>query len=671
MDRAIERPDPPQEPSVPRFSDATVDAIKQSVDLVNLASEYGLALHRAGSKYKALCPFHDDHNPSMYVDPDRQSYKCWSCGAGGDVIAFVQGFERVDFLEAIRMLAERAGISLESPADRSAAPTGPSKSELLAVCAWAQQQFLAALKADPKALDYARSRHLSEASQARFGIGLAPDDRDWLSGRARRKGFDLATLEAAGLIARSEGSNLTRDRFRGRLMFPICDIQGRPIAFGGRILPAVEAQWAESGRRVAKYMNSPETLLFQKRRTLYAADLARQAARQAGWVAVMEGYTDVIAAHQAGLENVVGTLGTALGDEHIQLLRRLAEKVVLVFDGDEAGQKAADRSLELFLGHELDVRILTLPDDLDPADYLNERGAEPFRALVDAALDPLDFVIERAGLRYDVDSIEGARQAAEWVLGLLAASPRLQRYGVTIKVGQALNNLCRKLRLPVNDRTLPNRLQQLLREHSRPRAASGRIVEETVPAGAVLAARTAPVAPAEPPIRLADLDPTDRQLVGLIFEEPTLISALVRRVPVGLLHEGPLRTILATCYDLYAAGELPSFEKVSSRLDERLRPVAAGLGILTAETGPLPHNVKPAPSDARLEGILAALEKRDRRERLRDIEAALRDVDPATTPQEYEALWRERLRLLSTASRSTAAVTTGPHRPDPRRTSLS
>ncbi len=661
-----------------RLSDATVDAIKQAVDLVTLASEYGLALQRAGSKYKSLCPFHDDHNPSLYLDPDRQSYKCWSCGAGGDVIAFVQGFERVDFIEALRMLAERAGISLESPADRSAAPAGPSKSDLLAACAWAQQQFTAALTASPSALEYARSRHLSPASQTRFGLGLAPDDRDWLSARARRQGIGQATLEAAGLIARSEGSNLTRDRFRGRLMFPIRDIQGRPVAFGGRILPETEAKWAESGRRVAKYLNSPETLLFQKRRTLYAADLARQAARQAGWVAVMEGYTDVIAAHQAGLENVVGTLGTALGDDHVQLLRRLAERVVLVFDGDEAGQKAADRSLELFLGHELELRILTLPGGLDPADYLNAEGAGPFRALVESALDPLDFVIERAGLRYDVESIEGARQAAEWVLGLMAASPRLQRFGVTIKVGQALNNLSRKLRLPVNDRTLPTRLQQLLRQNSRPRAASGRVVDETIP-GAPAGDRdrdrhregSGPMGPPAPALRVSDLDPTDRQLVGLIFEEPALIQVLVRRVPVGLLREGPLRTILSACYDLYAAGEVPSFEMVCSRLDESLRQMAAGLAIHAVETGPLPENVKPAPCEARLEGVLAALEKRDRRERLRDIEAALREIDPATTPKEYEALWRERLRLLSSANRSTAAVTTSPHRPDPRSTTLS
>ena len=196
---------------------------------------------------------------------------------------------------------------------------------------------------------------------------------------ARREGISHAALEAAGLVTRNEETGLTHDRFRGRLIFPIHDMLGRVLGFGGRILPEAERGWAEQGRRAAKYLNSPETAIFQKRKQLYAADLARAAARQEGWVVVVEGYTDVIAAHQSGLENVVGTLGTALGDDHVLQLRRLADRVVLVFDGDEAGQKAADRALELFLSHALDMRVLTLPGGVDPCDFLLSEGAEAFR----------------------------------------------------------------------------------------------------------------------------------------------------------------------------------------------------------------------------------------------------------------------------------------------------
>ncbi len=228
-------------------------------------------------------------------------------------------------------------------------------------------------------------RGLTQASVDRFRLGYAPTARGWLLGLARRQGFSMDVLEQSGLASRgSEAAGPLRERFRGRLIFPIHDDRGRAVGFGGRILPEAERAIEARGRHVAKYLNTPETALFHKRTLLYAADLALGASRQTGWVAVVEGYTDVIAAHQVGLANVVGTLGTALGEDHLRGLRRLAERVVLVFDGDEAGQSAADRSLELFLGHELDLRVLTLPANLDPCDFLLKEGAGAFRSLVEA-----------------------------------------------------------------------------------------------------------------------------------------------------------------------------------------------------------------------------------------------------------------------------------------------
>ena len=388
---------------MPRHSEQTLAAIKHSVDIVALVGE-SLTVHRAGSKFKALCPFHDDHHPSMELNPDRQSYKCWSCGAGGDIFDFVKNHERVDFPEALRMLADRAGITLEGA---DSASTGPSKKDLFEVTAWAEAAFAEALTTATEARSYLLERGLTSESSARFRLGFAPDDRDWLVVRARRAGISPALLEQVGLIVRSAGQSIPHERFRGRLIFPIHDPQGRVLGFGGRILPAIERALADSGRRVAKYLNSPETALFGKRRVLYGSDLARPAARSEGWVAVVEGYTDVIAAHQVGLTNVVGTLGTALGDDHVTALRRMTDRAVLVFDGDEAGQKAADRSLELFLGHEVDVRVLALPTEFDPCDFLLSQGAAPFRGMVEQAIDPLSFAIDRAGSRFDLASMEG------------------------------------------------------------------------------------------------------------------------------------------------------------------------------------------------------------------------------------------------------------------------
>src|SRR5437764_2104193 len=237
-----------QEPPVPRYSEATLAAIKNAVDIVALVGE-NLPLHRTGSKFKALCPFHDDHNPSLELNPERQSYKCWSCGAGGDVFDFVQNYEHVDFPEALRMLADRAGIVLESPAAGLAlASQGPSKTDLLAVLAWAEQAFRRALRESQPAQAYVQGRGLTAASIEQFHLGYAPQERGWLLAEARRQGFPTKLLEQAGLVARSEEfPEQTHERFRGRLIFPIYDERGRPIGFGGRILPEVERAMAAQG----------------------------------------------------------------------------------------------------------------------------------------------------------------------------------------------------------------------------------------------------------------------------------------------------------------------------------------------------------------------------------------------------------------------------------------
>lgn len=630
---------------MPRQSETTLAAIKQAVDLIALVGEY-LPLHRSGSKFKALCPFHDDHNPSLLLNPEHQSFKCWSCGAGGDVFDFVQRYERVEFPEALRMLADRAGITLEQGNDRSTtadAAAGPSKSELLATAAWAEGVFTADLNQAAEAPAYLEARGLNAASIARFRIGYAVDQRDWLQRRARRDGRDLAALEQVGLVARNPETNLPRDRFRGRLIFPIHDQRGRTLGFGGRILPSIEKKWSDQGHRVAKYVNSPETPLFQKRRTLFAADLARAAARQEGWVIVVEGYTDVIAAHQVGIENVVGTLGTALGDDHITALRRLADRVVLVFDGDEAGQKAAERALELFLGHEVEVRVLTLPAGQDPCDFLlAEGGPEAFRLLVHQAVDPLNFAIDRVAARFDIDSPEGARQAAQTVLAILGRVPSIQRGGLELKVAKALDMLARRLRVPVSE------LQKGLRRSRRPAA---RPAGEPATAGDVSESEITLLRP-------ADFDRFEREVVTLALIEPAVVPTLRAQLPADTLHEAPLRAILQACYDLAAEGRPSNYERISLRLeDPAVRALAAGL-LLPIEPGPLLEDTLQGSVESRLTGILVKLAERQRRQRLADLQAAKNETDPLADPDAYRELQREYLRVLN-------------QRPDSRKVSAS
>jgi DNA primase len=626
---------------VPQHSDALKAAIKQAVDIVALAGGYGHDIRRAGSTYKTLCPFHDDHNPSLVLNPERQSFKCWSCGAGGDVFDFVMRRENVEFKEALRMLADRAGIALETREDRDrSAPQGPSKTDLLEVIAWAERLFAQAVRGPSAegARAYLASRGLSQASIERFQLGYSPETRDWLMGQAHRAGFGIPLLEAAGLVKRNEDSNLTSDKFRGRLIFPIHDLRGRPIAFGGRILPEVAKKLVELGKNNApKYLNSPETPLFKKSQHLYAADLARDAARKAGWVAVVEGYTDVIAAHQVGLANVVATLGTSFGADHITTLRRLADRVVLVYDGDEAGQNAADKSLALFLAHEVDVRVLSLPQGLDPCDFLLKEGAEPFLAMVQKASDPLDFAIARAATRYNLQSPEGARQASEWVISLVSQIPTGGGGGLDVKVAKGLDKLSQSLRVPVED------LRRSLR-HQQRKPITKRVPEP----------ETAPSVSEYMPIDESSLDPLDRELVKILLNDPSSVGQVVTRVVAKSLRDASLRAILQACYDLFREGELPEFSRVANHLDKAERALAAGL-LLPPDRTPLSGRVPPPPWPLLLEQTLARFAERDRQERLRALKEDLDSTNQQAYPAEYRALFAEYYRLLS-------------QRPDPKKT---
>jgi DNA primase len=643
---------------VPRHSETTLSAIKNAVDIVALVGEY-LALRRVGTRYKALCPFHDDKNPSFECNPERQSYKCWSCGARGDIFDFVMNRERVDFAEALRMLAQRAGVTLERSTATAALPPGPSKTDLFEVNAWAEEVFVKALSQSNEVVDYLEKRGLTDESVVRFRLGHAPTERGWFLAQAKRKRFTMELLEEAGLISQSADSpGIWRERFRGRLIFPIHDEQGRTLGFGGRILPEIERMLAAGGKHVAKYLNSPETALFHKRTILYGADLARNAVRQAGWTAVVEGYTDVIAAHQVGLNTVVGTLGTAIGEDHIRALLRLADKakVVLVFDGDEAGQSAADRALEFFLGSQLDLRVLGLPANVDPCDFVLEKGADAFRALVERAVDPLDYLLTRAATRFPLDSIEGSRRAAEWVVGILSRVPVNHRPDFEFKKARVLDTLSHRLRVPLE--TLNSMLRQARRPAATPRANSNAAPHsgstgsppETVRGTGTREQPT--VTPSTGPIRQSELDPDDLELIRIIVNEPAAITRLIPRIDASTLRDAPLRAILQACYELEAEGQAAGYEKLMVRIED---PAIRHLIIdLTSQTAlytpildPTREGVGPAPWQERLENMLAVLKQRQWQVRLADLKKAKDETDPNTDPDTYRAIDLEYFRLLT------------------------
>jgi DNA primase len=644
---------------VPRHSETTLAAIKNAVDIVALVGEY-TPVRRMGSRYKALCPFHDDHNPSLDINPDRQSYKCWSCGAGGDVFDFVQNKERVDFPEALRMLADRAGVPLESPPATAGLVERLSKSDLFSVNGWAEEIFAKALADSTEVMAYVQSRGLTSESVARFRLGFAPEERGWLLAQARRKKLGMEALEQAGLISQPPDSpGIWRERFRGRLIFPIHDDRGRTLGFGGRILPETERKLAALGRQVAKYLNSPETLIFHKRTLVYASDLARGAAREAGWVAVVEGYTDVIAAHQVGLGNVVGTLGTSFGEDHLRALKRLADRVVLVFDGDQAGQSAADRAVEFFLASDLDVRVLSLPANLDPCDFLLKEGALAFRALAERAVEPLDYLLTRAVGRFDLGSVHGARAAAEWIVGILSRIPESHHLGLEFSKAKILDKLAQRLRVP--QETLNGLLRQMRRGASGQRrngASLPRAVADPGGGPQPTNAQLAPVAEAAA-IRASDLDPTDLEFIRILLNEPTAFTRLIPRIGVSTLRDAPLRAILQSCYDLQADGQSPTYENVMVRLDDpAIRSLVAGLAgasaVSTLDPAPYSERVRPAPWQERLERMLIVLDERERTARRIELKKVLDETDRYADPDAYRAIQLEyQITLTSSRPRKT------------------
>jgi len=370
-----------------------VDRVRDATDLVALIGEH-IPLQRKGREHVCLCPFHDDHRPSMSIVTHKGNafYKCHSCGAAGDAFNFVMQYLGKEFAEALQYLADRTGITLE----KNSSFTTPRKSDqptratLRDVTQRAAKFFRATLldpEAGRKARDILAERGISNETAEQFQIGVAPDTWDSLTNAARRKGIDEKSLIAAGLLKQRKEGTGCYDAFRNRLIFPICDDVGHPIAFGARRIDPDDEP---------KYLNSAENAIFHKSKTLYALHLARQSIMDTGKAIVTEGYTDVIACHQAGITNVVGTLGTSLTRDHARMLSRICDTVVMVFDGDEAGQRAADRAVEAFFAEPVDIRICTLPDGCDPDDLLKQKdGAALFHETIEAADDALAYKTKR------------------------------------------------------------------------------------------------------------------------------------------------------------------------------------------------------------------------------------------------------------------------------------
>lgn len=384
------------------FSSTTLEQVRAASDIVEVIGAV-LPLKRAGANFVALCPFHREKTPSFNVNPQRQIFHCFGCHKGGDVFRFVQEYESVTFPEAVRRLADRARIPLEFSRDAGEQQKRSLKDALLELHEQIAQRWQRTLHeaAGLPARAYLEKRGVSQEAVQLFRLGYAPEAWDDTVNWAKAKGYDLPLAEQAGLIVRKEGPGEARyyDRFRGRLMFPICDEQGRVIAFSGRVLV--------SDQKTAKYVNSPETAIFTKGKVFYGLDKAKRALLDSQFAVVCEGQLDLIACFTSGLHNVVAPQGTAFTADHARLLKRYVDEVVLCFDSDVAGHAAAVRVLDSLLNSGLAIRVATIPAPHDPDSFIKQFGTAAFHQLIHNAQSFFDYYLDRLCATHDIQSDKG------------------------------------------------------------------------------------------------------------------------------------------------------------------------------------------------------------------------------------------------------------------------
>lgn len=419
-----------------RIAEETIQEIRDRVDIVEVVSRY-LPLKRSGANYQGLCPFHQEKTPSFNVNSARQIFHCFGCGVGGNVFSFLMRMEGLNFPEAVRQLADKVGVEIEehekSPEDIRRLESIERLARINEAAGEFYHQLLLKENAGTVGRKYLRARGYEGETVRTFRLGFAPEGWETLKNNLSSK-FATADLRRTGLLRPGKQGRGDYDLFRNRLLFPIHDLKGRIVAFGGRVLDD----------SLPKYINSPETELYHKGKVLYGLHQARESIRQSDQVMVVEGYFDVLALHQAGFPNTVATCGTALTQDHARLLKRFANKILLIFDQDAAGINAMFRAMDVLLPSGLTVSVVMLPAGEDPDSLVNSKGRNGFQSFLDAARPVLEVFIEKQLKSHD-ESAEGRARAAKQILSRLKLLPdELER---TLY----LNQLATKIGLTVED----------------------------------------------------------------------------------------------------------------------------------------------------------------------------------------------------------------------------
>jgi DNA primase len=524
-----------------RFPQTFIDDLRRQADIVRVIQDY-VSLKKKGANWMACCPFHQEKTPSFSVNPAKDIFYCFGCGKGGSVFNFVMEIERVTFPEAIKIVAEKAHVPLPvMEEDKRFEARRRDSDEIIEMNSWALDWWEAQLEqgnAEARAArEYLEGREITDETRKAFRLGYAPDRWDALSSHLKERGATPAQIERSGLVVKKDAGG-SYDRFRGRLIFPVLDAQGRAVAFGGRTL---------SPEGEPKYLNSPETAAYTKGRHLYGLNLSRDEIRRRKFVILVEGYLDLIVPYQAGVRNVVASLGTALTPEQAKLLGRFARKVVINYDGDRAGVQAAGRATETLLAEDFEVKVLVLPDNADPDEYIRRNGVEAYQELRGKALPHIQFALNQAVRDRNLHRPAEKAAAVEEVL------PYVRAVRNPIQKREYFDIVMDTLR--IEEATLRKELWQTIRANAGADASS---VKQRV-------------------VRAASAQPTvaEQKLLELLLTDEDLRRSVLPRMEASDYEELPTAAIFRACMELDEEGRSVDFGSLSEKTADD--PVAADL----------------------------------------------------------------------------------------------
>ncbi len=512
-----------------RYPQTFIDDLRRQADIVRVIQDY-VSLKKKGANWMACCPFHKEKTPSFSVSPAKEIFYCFGCHKGGSVFNFVMEIERVAFPDAIRLVAEKSGVPLPKLVDDSRFEARRQETDdVIQLNKWAlewwQQQLERGGAESRVGREYLSEREITDETRKTFQLGFAPDSWDALLTYLRQKGASQLQIDRSGLVVKKEEGG-SYDRFRGRLIIPVMDIQGRPIAFGGRTLKDEDA----------KYINSPETTAYVKGRNLFGLNLTRDEIRKQGYAILVEGFFDLIVPYQFGIRNVAASLGTALTPDQGKLLGRFARKVVVNYDGDRAGVQAAKKAIEILLAEDLEVKVLVLPDNADPDGFIRKAGASEYQQQRGKAQPHIQFVIDQAvrdrNLHRPVEKAEAVEEVLPYIRAVRSRIQQREYFDIAVDS------------LRITDASLRRELWQFVRGDVHAKPASERSLT-----------------------RQAEATPAEQRLLGVLFADEQLRHGVLRILSAEDYEDLATAAIFRALLELENEGNAVDFESLSRKIE--------------------------------------------------------------------------------------------------------